>query len=70
METSSTLDTDAILQNYRASIRHIIGDAFEVYNEYRGGLLESAYEAALCYLLNPTCSLCQCNFLILKYRFF
>ena len=51
METSSTLDTNAILQNYRASIRHIIGDAFEVYNEYRGGLLESAYEAALCYLL-------------------
>lgn len=21
-------------------------------------------------IINPTCSLCQCNFLILKYRFF
>lgn len=39
------------LDKYRPSVRRIIGDAFTVYNEYQGGLLESAYEAALCYLL-------------------
>lgn len=39
------------IDEYRADVRRIIGHAFSVYNEYRGGLLESAYEAALCYLL-------------------
>lgn len=39
------------LERFRKSIYRIIGDAYAVYNEYNGGLLESAYEAALCYLL-------------------
>ncbi|WP_232369825.1 MULTISPECIES: GxxExxY protein [Prevotella] len=36
---------------YSESIHHIIGRAFEVYNEYGGGNLESAYECAFAYLL-------------------
>ena len=40
------------VDKYRNSIHHIIGRAFEVYNEYGGGMLESAYEAALTYLLD------------------
>lgn len=39
------------IEKYRESIYQIIGDAYTVYNEYHGGLLESAYESALCYLL-------------------
>lgn len=39
------------LDKYRPSVRQIIGYAFDVYNELDGGLLESAYEAALCYML-------------------
>lgn len=39
------------LDKYKNSIHRIIGDAFKVYNSYNGGLLESAYEAALVYLL-------------------
>ena len=31
--------------------KHIIGVAMKVYNKYHGGLLESAYESALKYLL-------------------
>ena len=40
------------LDKYRNSIHRIIGRAFEVYNEYGGGMLESAYESALAYLLD------------------
>ena len=40
------------IDKYRNSIHHIIGRAFEVYNEYGGGMLESAYESALAYLLD------------------
>lgn len=40
------------LDKYKNSIYRIIGRAYEVYNEYHGGLLESAYESALCYLLD------------------
>jgi GxxExxY protein len=46
------------LDNYRTSLKHIIGKAFEVYNELGGGLLESAYETVLVYLLK------QDNFLV------
>ena len=36
---------------YKELSKKIIGDAFSVYNEYKGGLLESAYQAAFVYLL-------------------
>lgn len=39
------------LDNYRKTIYKILGNAYDVYNEYNGGLLESAYEAALCHVL-------------------
>lgn len=39
------------LNKYKGDIYRIIGDAFDVYREYHGGLQESAYEAALCYVL-------------------
>lgn len=40
------------LSKYRGKIYKIIGHSHDVYNEYHGGLQESAYEAALCYLLD------------------
>lgn len=40
------------LDKYRKSIYRILGDAYDVYNEYNGGLLESVYEAAFCYVLS------------------
>ena len=35
----------------RARQKHIVGVAMKVFNKYHGGLLESAYECALKYLL-------------------
>lgn len=32
--------------------RYIVGIAMKVYNKYHGGLLESAYECALKYLMD------------------